>query len=293
MTTIGLISPGQMGSAIGAVLNHHGATVITNLSGRSDRSADRASNGGITDVGSDEALVEQADVLLCVVAPALARDVAERMATAVRQTGTSLLYVDCNAIAPHTVRPIETTMTDVGARFADVGIVGGPPMIDGAGPRLYASGPGAAELESLRDLGLDIRVIGEESGKASGLKMCYGALTKGLNALATEILVASEALGLGDVLDAEFSSSQRELLAWMQRQIPTMPAKSDRWVGEMEEVASTFEALGLPPQLHQGAAVLFQWIADVKPDGDLGPRFSTWKTAEEIASALADRLPRQ
>ncbi len=292
MTTIGLISPGEMGSAIGAVLNHHGATVVTNLSGRSARSVERAVNRGITDVGSDEALVEQADVLLCVVAPALAGQIAERVAAAVKVTGSSLLYVDCNAIAPHTVRPIETLITAVGARFADAGIVGGPPVIGGTGPRLYASGPGAAEFESLRDFGLDIRVIGTESGKASGLKMCYGALTKGLNALATEILVASRALGLGDVLDAELSSSQRDLVTWMQRQVPTMPAKSDRWVGEMEEVASTFEALGLPPQFHQGAATLFQWIADVKPDGDLGPRFSTWQTTDEIAAALADRLPR-
>ncbi len=165
------------------------------------------------------------------VAPALAREIAERVVSAIRDSGTGLLYVDCNAIAPQTVRPIESLLTNVGARFADVGIVGGPPIIGGSGSRLYASGPGASELGGLRDLGLDIRVLGTGSGQASGLKMCYGALTKGLNALATEILVAGEVLGVGDALQAEHQSSQSTLLAWMERQIPTMPAKSSCWVG--------------------------------------------------------------
>lgn len=292
MTTVGLISPGEMGHAIGAVLNHNGARVITNLTGRSEKSVERTRRAGIVDVQDDRALAEQSDMLLCVVAPALARDVAERVSRAVESGGTSLLYVDCNAIAPHTIRPIESLLTGVGARFADVGIVGGPPTLDGSGPRLYASGPGAEELTVLRDYGLDIRVVGPSTGQASGLKMCYGALTKGLNALATEILTAAHALALDDALLAELRSSQSMLLSWMERQIPTMPSKSARWVGEMEEVASTFEVLGLPPEVHQGAAKLFQWIADVKPSGELGPKSSTWRTTEEITSELAAQLHR-
>ncbi len=120
--------------------------------------------------------------------------------------------------------------------------------------------------------------------------MCYGGLTKGLNALATEIRVAGQALGLEDALLAELGDSQGALLAWMERQIPTMPAKSERWVGEMLEVASTFDALGLPPQIHEGAAALFEWIADVKPSGDLGPKFETWRTAGDVTSDLANKL---
>jgi hypothetical protein len=70
-----------------------------------------------------------------------------------------------------------------------------------------------------------------------------------------------------------------------------MPAKSDRWVGEMEEIAATFGSLGLPPQMHQGAAALFEWIAVVKPKGDLGPGRGNWQTAGEIVAGLAERLP--
>jgi 3-hydroxyisobutyrate dehydrogenase-like beta-hydroxyacid dehydrogenase len=285
MPTIGLISPGEMGHAIGAVLAHNGARVLTNLNGRSARSVERAEKARIEDAGNDETLVNEADILLCVVAPALAGEVAGRITNALNTTGSSLLYVDCNAVSPQTVRPLETQLTAAGSRFADVGIVGGPPPLDGPGPRLYASGPGAEELAQLRDFGLDIRVLGPESGQASGLKMCYGALTKGLTALATELLVAGRALGLEDALMTELQASQPALLDWIERQMPSMPPKSARWVREMEEIAATFDVLGLPPNFHQGAASLYQWIAET--DLPAQPR----RTAAQIVAELRTNLP--
>jgi 3-hydroxyisobutyrate dehydrogenase-like beta-hydroxyacid dehydrogenase len=285
MPTIGLMSPGEMGHAIGAVLAHNGARVLTNLTGRSARSVERAAKAQIEDAGSDEALVREADIILCVVAPALAGEIAGRVTSALQATGSSLLYVDCNAVSPQTVRPLETQLTTAGSRFADVGIVGGPPPLDGPGPRLYASGPGADELDQLRDFGLDIRVLGPDSGQASGLKMCYGALTKGLTALATELLVAGRALNLETPLMAELQSSQPELLGWIERQMPSMPPKSARWVREMEEIAATFELLGLPPNFHQGAAALYQWIS--KTDLPAQPK----RTAAEIVAELRTNLP--
>jgi L-threonate 2-dehydrogenase len=290
MVTVGLISPGEMGHAIGAVLAHNGARVVTNLQGRGPRTVERAARAGLVDLENDEALVREASVLLCVVAPALAGAVAERVTGALDATHSNLLYVDCNAISPQTVRPLETLLTGAGSRFADVGIVGGPPPLDGPGPRLYASGPGAVELESLREFGLDIRVLGPESGQASGLKMCYGALTKGLTALATELLVAGRALGLDEPLATELQASQPELFGWIEHQIPSMPPKSARWVREMEEIAATFELLGLPPQLHQGAAALYQWIANTgigsPPASGAPARRSTSEIVEELASRL-------
>jgi L-threonate 2-dehydrogenase len=290
MVTVGLISPGEMGHAIGAVLAHNGARVVTNLQGRGPRTVERAARAGLVDLENDEALVREASVLLCVVAPALAGAVAERVTGALDATHSNLLYVDCNAISPQTVRPLETLLTGAGSRFADVGIVGGPPPLDGPGPRLYASGPGAVELESLREFGLDIRVLGPESGQASGLKMCYGALTKGLTALATELLVAGRALGLDEPLATELQASQPELFGWIEHQIPSMPPKSARWVREMEEIAATFELLGLPPQLHQGAAALYQWIANTgigsPPASGAPARRSTSEIVEELAARL-------
>ena len=137
---------------------------------------------------------------------------------------------------------LPTRFRTAGARFADVGIVGPPPRKPGT--RFYTSGPNANDFAELKNFGLDVRVIGDEPGQASGMKMCYGALTKGLLALGTELLVAARLMGLEETLRAEQHESMPEVVGWMERQLPTMPPKAYRWVGEMEEIASTFENLG-------------------------------------------------
>jgi hypothetical protein len=66
--------------------------------------------------------------------------------------------------------------------------------------------------------------------------MCYAALTKGLTAISTELLIAAHRLNLDTELWQEISTSQKELLEYLNRQIPTMLPKAHRWVGEMEEL---------------------------------------------------------
>jgi 3-hydroxyisobutyrate dehydrogenase-like beta-hydroxyacid dehydrogenase len=251
--TIGLLSPGEMGHTIGGVLRAHGARVLTHLGGRSDRSRALADAAGLEDTPSLAALVTEADILLSVLVPARALEVAETVAGVLAETGADLLYVDCNAIAPRTVRQAETVIIAAGGRFADAGIIGPPPRKPG-NTRIYASGPDAAALAILNEYGLDLRVIGSEAGQASGLKMCYAALTKGLTALGTELLIAARQMGLADALRAEQEQSIPDILAWLDRSIPSMPPKAYRWVGEMEEIAATFADLGLTPNILLGAA---------------------------------------
>jgi L-threonate 2-dehydrogenase len=215
--TVGIMSAGDMGQAIGRRLGEHYLRVVNCLQGRSASTAKRAAAAGIVDVGDDVTLVREADILLSVLVPAEAFGLAERLAAARRASGSDLLYVDCNAVAPQTVQRIGAVVTAAGGRFVDAGIVGGPPTPGTPGPRFYASGEHAAVFAQLRECGLDIRVIGAEVGEASGLKLCYAALTKGLTALATELLVAGEVLGLSEPLRAELQASQPALLTWITR----------------------------------------------------------------------------
>jgi 3-hydroxyisobutyrate dehydrogenase-like beta-hydroxyacid dehydrogenase len=287
-TTIGLLSPGDMGHSIGAVLHNHGLRVLTCLAGRSERSRALAAGAGIEDVPSLEELVEQADVFLSVLVPAVALETAEKVAKALRATRADLLYVDCNAIAPRTVREVGEVVSEAGGRVADIGIVGAPPRRPGT--RFYASGPGADEAAALAAYGLDMRVIGAEMGQASGLKMCYGALTKGLQALGVELLVAARALGLEEALRAEQQHSIPDVLTWLERSVPTMPPKAYRWVGEMEEIATTFADVGLTPLILQGAADLYRFVADT-PIGQESPENRDQSRGlDGVVAALADAL---
>ena len=291
--TVAIISPGDMGHAIGAVLGQHGLRVLTNLQGRSGRTAALAAQAGMADVADDQTLVREADILLSVLVPAQAYACAERIAAAMRSTKTTLLFADCNAIAPRTVQSIEHLLNEAGADVVDVGIIGSPPQAGHAGPRLYASGPTAERLAILNEYGLEVQAMGPHVGQASGLKMCYASVTKGLTALASEALTAGQALGLADVLINELQDSQGELFQWFERQIPRMPPKAYRWVGEMEEIARTFADLGLPPQMLEGAAALYRLVEQTELGTETPEERHLGQTLEEVTGILAAALKKE
>ena len=291
ITAIGLLSPGDMGHSVGKVLVHHGMPVLTCLDGRSGRSASLAEEAGIDGVESLETLVQRVDVFLSIVPPARATEVARRVADAVRSSNSDLIYLDCNAIAPETTKEVGRIVQDAGARFVDGGIIGPPPKIDGPGPRIYVSGPDTESLMPLNDYGLDIRPIGDVIGHASGLKMCYAALTKGLTALGTELLTAAEALGLSDPLHEEFEFSQKQLLEHFERQVPGMPPKAYRWVGEMEEIAKTFEDVGMTPKILLGAADMYRLVGETPLANETPETRSRGQTLQEVVAILNEALP--
>ena len=287
---VGILSPGDMGHGLGRVLVRHGARVLAALDDRSPRTRSLAANAGIVDVGSAERLVREADLVLSVLVPSEAVAAAERVADALRSTGARLLYADCNAVSPQTTRRVGEIVASAGARYVDGGIIGGPPRGDDDSPRIFISGEAAAELAELKGYGVDIHVLGPTVGQASGLKMCYAALTKGVCALGTELLVAGERLGLTEALRAELENSQAPLLRWIDRQLPQMPPKAHRWVGEMEEIAATVASVGLPPGTYQGAADVYRWIAETAL-GQETPEERTERVGAQVVMGLADSAP--
>lgn len=288
--TAAILSPGDMGHAIGEVLRRGGLRVVTCLEGRSERTRGLAADAGIEDLPDFDALVREADIVLSVVVPASASSLADQLAAALERTGAHPLVADCNAIAPSRALSIGRVLTEAGARFVDAGIIGPPPVWGATATRLYASGVHAPELALLADNGLDVRVMGSEIGLASGLKMCYAALTKGLAALATEQQVAAASLGLSDPLNRELAMSQPGLLAWLQGMVPTMPPKAHRWVREMEEIAATFGATGLPPGMMLGAAELYGCVAASSLGKEIPENRTRGQSVAEVARILADEL---
>lgn len=287
LQTIGILSPGDMGHAVGRRLAEKGLHVIAALGDRSERTRRLATQAGMEDVGDYAGLVNAADAILCILVPAEAEATAQRVADALTATGRSLLYADCNAIAPQTVQRIGSIISAAGSRFVDASIIGGPPR-PGYTPRFYASGPAVDDFAALNDFGLEVIPMGERVGDASALKMCYGALTKGQTALYTELLVAAEAMGVSDALAAEFRHSQADALKRMDG-LPTMPPKSRRWVGEMEEIAATFGGVGLTPKIFEGAADIYRFVGGTSL-ADRNPEDEGKPSLEEMVTRLAESL---
>lgn len=289
--TVAILSPGDMGSSVGRALRENGLEVITLLSGRSERTRTLAAETGLADASSMRSLVQRADLILSILVPSEAEKLAGEVADAIKSARKPVAYADCNAIAPETVKRIGRTIEAAGGRFIDAGIIGGPPR-GGNPPRFYASGPHEAIMGELDGKGIRVPLLGGEVGRASALKMCYAAITKGTQALYAATLAAAESLGAYDDLMAEMQSSQPETVKRMGS-VVGISSKAFRWVGEMEEIAATFAAAGATSKIHEGAAETFQMIAD-SPIGDERPETvdrsrSLHETVKLYASAPARR----
>ena len=125
--TVAIISPGDMGHAVGQLLREHELRVVTCLTGRSERTKTLSERAGIIDVADFEQMVAQSDVVLSITVSESAPGVARSVADAVRSTATELLFAECNAIAPQVALEIEPIIVNAGARFVDASIIGGPP----------------------------------------------------------------------------------------------------------------------------------------------------------------------
>ena len=249
---VGLLHPGEMGAAVATQLRGKGHAVLWASSGRGPETARRAEEAGLEEASTVDALVEQSDVVLSVCPPHAALDVARSVA------GFAGTYVDANAVSPETARRIAAVIEEGRGRFVDGGIVGSPPR-DGVSPRLYLSGSGAPEVAELfAGTLVDARVVSGEPGAASAVKMVYAAWTKGTAALLLAIRGVAHAEGVEDTLLAEWRESIPDLPERSERAARSAESKGWRWVGEMEEIARTFEAVGLPGGFHEAAAEVYR-----------------------------------
>jgi 3-hydroxyisobutyrate dehydrogenase-like beta-hydroxyacid dehydrogenase len=260
-----------MGAAVGRALRDNGIEVVWASAGRSDATAERAAAAGLEDVGDVEAILDRADVVLSVVPPHAALDVAATV------DGFGGIYVDANAVSPDTARAIAARVP----RFDDGGIIGPPPREPGT-TRLYLSGPEAnAVAELFSGSVVDARVLSAEPGSASALKMAYAGWTKGSAALLLTSLAAAEANGVGDALLAEWRMSIPETESRLGSASHSALKKGWRWIGEMEEIARTFAAAGLPPGFHEAAAEIYRRTQREEPGGEAEHRV--------VSALLADR----
>lgn len=258
--TIGVMSPGDMGQAVAHQLKQKGYAVHTALGQRSARSKTLAHEAGLTDVGSIERLTAGCDVILSIMNPAAALGFAQEVAGAIAAGHGKPLFVDCNAIAPATMQAVDTAITGAGARCVDGAIIGSPPR-GNARAKLYFSGADAQLLAELATPQLPVHVLGLRSGDASALKMCYGAMNKGITALMLETLMAARRLGVEEIFEAQMRETRGAVHDWIIGSMPMMPPKAYRWVPEMLQIAQTFEGVGMTPHIFQGAADMYELVA--------------------------------
>ena len=122
----------------------------------------------------------------------------------------------------------------------------------------------------LRDAGtfsadpLEVSVIGEEIGKASALKMCYAAYTKGTTALLASILALVEASSVRGELESQWERDEPGFSAQAERRARRVTARAWRFAGEMDEITETFESQGLPGGFHRSEGEVYRRLDGFK-----------------------------
>jgi hypothetical protein len=194
-------------------------------------------------------------VLLSVCPPHAALEVARSVA------GFEGVFADANAVASATAREVAALVEAAGGDCVDGGIVGPPPREPGT-TRLYLSGSAAASIAELfAGTVIDARVVSDEVGAASAVKMAYAAWTKGTAALLLAIHDLARAENVEQALFEEWRLSLPELPDRLERSAGSAQAKGWRRVGEMEEIAAAFAAAGLPDGFHLAAAEVFRTLS--------------------------------
>ena len=275
MSEVGIINPGAMGISIAASAQAAGHDVYWARAGRGAATIQRAAEHELRAVETLAELCRTCDIILCVCPPHAAEDVAE----AVIACEFAGLFCDGNAIAPQKAGRIGQRLNSAGIDFVDGSIIGPPAWAAGT-TRFYLSGPSASQIADLFDGGVtEAIVIGDAIGKASALKMVFAAQTKGFTALISAIQAVAEALDVRDELDREWSKRDPDAVEQKRNQLRSATAKAWRFSGEMQEIAATFEGVGLSPGFFEAAHEVYQRMASFK-DADETPPL------EEVLAAL-------
>ncbi|MBI1256834.1 MAG: DUF1932 domain-containing protein [Chloroflexi bacterium] len=282
-TKVGILHPGAMGISVAATIQHSGSEVWWASEGRSTESRARAAEHHLNDAGTLAELCATCAVIVSVCPPHAAAATAD----AVIANGWHGLYLDANAIAPQHAQQIAERLRAAGSTLVDGGIIGGPAWEAGK-TWLYLSGEAAAEMAQYFAAGpLETEVISTEIGKASALKMCFAANTKGATALLSAVAAAAERLGVRADLERQWSRGNASA-AQNQQRVRQVTEKAWRFAGEMDEIAATFAEAGLPDGFHRAAGEIYQRMAGFKDASDLPEYAAVLAALLQISQAQAN-----
>ena len=233
--------------------------------------------------------------------PRDALSTARRFASAYESSDIALVrstcYVDLNAISPASAIEINERLSSADLAFLDGGIIGGAPKLQAdrswSRPSIVVSGPTRMNND-LAEI-LVITYIADTIGPASGLKMCFASMTKGLTAIAIQSFTTAHKLGVLEQLQAhlrEYSPKTGELAA---KSLVGMPPKAYRWVDEMKEIAATFrDEGGFEADMFDAVSEIYRFVAD---ETELGKEKTeerrVGKTPEDVARLVAEGLERK
>lgn len=261
--TVGLLYPGEMGASLARLLVDRGVRVVTTLAGRSERTSRLARDAGLSARPSLGDVVRESRLVLSLVDPAAACQVAQAFSAAAADAAPpGAIYVEANSIGPELAREIGAGIAAAGLDYID-GSINGPAKNLATGGTLFLSGPRADEAAEMLGVAVRTRVLGREIGQASAMKMLLGGMTKGVCGLFLELATVAHRRGmLAEMIEA-CTMIYPGITVLIDRMLPTYTRHADRRATEMRELERTARNSGVEPcvvdairELHEQLAAL-------------------------------------
>jgi 3-hydroxyisobutyrate dehydrogenase-like beta-hydroxyacid dehydrogenase len=189
--------------------------------------------------------VRETDMVISAVTAASSVDAARSVAP--HLTGNPY-YLDINSVSPG--RKQETAkLLGERARYVDVAVIAAIHPARHRTP-LLISGPYAEDISPLlRELDMQLAVVGPEIGSAAAIKMIRSVMIKGIEALTLECFLAASRAGVLEEVTASLKNNY-PTLDWAtiaDYNLERMASHGERRAAEMEESAATLRELGLDP----------------------------------------------
>jgi hypothetical protein len=262
LTTIGILYPGEMGSSLGKVLSENGYRVVTTVEERSSRTRRLCLETGLEILNSFREVVQAADIIISVVPPAAAVQVAEQYASFADLRSRTSLYIDANSISPETTKQIGDLLSQLPINFVDAAVHGLASRLRTQGT-IYLSGPHASDVAELFGRSLRTRIIGETIGQASVFKMLLSGMSKGLVALFLEMSLLAREEHMLDSFLSECREYYPGIMTAIDRLLPTYPQHASRRADELRELETTMFSLSLEPGMVHGAQQLIAAVGQL------------------------------
>jgi 3-hydroxyisobutyrate dehydrogenase-like beta-hydroxyacid dehydrogenase len=257
---VGILHPGEMGVSVGASAKHSGQNVYWASEGRGPETHARADRADLIELETLAELCSQSDVIISVCPPHAAENVLQD----VINTGYSGIYVDANAISPQKSRGMAAIAIEADVDYVDGSIVGRPAWEPNT-TFLFLSGEDAETIAKLFHAGpLETRLLGDQIGRASALKMCFAAYSKGSTALISAILAAAQTLGVQGELMQLWGHDDSDFAKEAVGRARRVTHKAWRFSGEMDEIANTFAEIDLPDGFYRASRQIYQRMSHFK-----------------------------
>lgn len=234
----GFIGFGEVSYTLSKILLSYGFEVLTSTEGRSNKTKELVKSLDLIVLDSFEEVAQESDILISANSPQSALAVALKYGSL-----TQGIFLDFNNISPNTAKQIENYLGD--EHFIDSTIMG---RVSSDELNLYFSGRRAEEFVSnmrdfiknnddINDTNVNIKVVSDEIGDVSKLKILRSSYTKGVSALLVETFETAEKLGLSDELWEILSLTEnRDFETSAKSRISSSKKKSKRKYEELLEV---------------------------------------------------------